>query len=415
MPNLTSVGVTAGVPTSGTGTVSTIDGLISTGLTVNQGTSPWVTSVSSVTGLAQGSTTSGETGDLVMGAVTTSAPSYTTAQTSPLSLDTSGNLRTSIAGALGTGSNIIGKVTTDQTTPGTTDLVHSAQSGTWTVQPGNTANTTAWKVDGSAVTQPVSLTSTTVTGTVAVTESGTWTVQPGNTVNTSPWLVQLGDVTTTAPITGNGSGTLTATGNLFSLDTSGYGCIAVQVTSAGTTCTITYEQSNDNSTWVNAVGINSTTLTPTSVSTSTTAVGFAFVLTMRYFRARVSTYTSGTVTAFYALRTNPPSNYNLASTTVSSGTVNVSSSAVGGYSFNHITTDTTTTVKSGSGTLHSIVINTLAATGTATVYDNTAGSGTVIAVIGTGTAMTLIYDVAFATGLTIVTATAAADITVTYK
>jgi hypothetical protein len=26
------------------------------------------------------------------------------------------------------------------------------QSGTWTVQPGNTANTTAWKVDGSAVT-----------------------------------------------------------------------------------------------------------------------------------------------------------------------------------------------------------------------------------------------------------------------
>ena len=32
----------------------------------------------------------------------------------------------------------------------------STQSGTWTVQPGNTANTTAWKVDGSAVTQPIS-------------------------------------------------------------------------------------------------------------------------------------------------------------------------------------------------------------------------------------------------------------------
>lgn len=30
----------------------------------------------------------------------------------------------------------------------------STQSGTWTVQPGNTANTTAWKVDGSAVVQP---------------------------------------------------------------------------------------------------------------------------------------------------------------------------------------------------------------------------------------------------------------------
>lgn len=33
----------------------------------------------------------------------------------------------------------------------------ATQSGTWTVQPGNTANTTAWKVDGSAVTQPVSV------------------------------------------------------------------------------------------------------------------------------------------------------------------------------------------------------------------------------------------------------------------
>jgi hypothetical protein len=32
----------------------------------------------------------------------------------------------------------------------------ATQSGTWTVQPGNTANSTAWKVDGSAVTQPVS-------------------------------------------------------------------------------------------------------------------------------------------------------------------------------------------------------------------------------------------------------------------
>lgn len=47
--------------------------------------------------------------------------------------------------------------------------VAATQSGTWTVQPGNTANTTAWKVDGSAVTQPIS-----VAGTVAVTQSGTW-------------------------------------------------------------------------------------------------------------------------------------------------------------------------------------------------------------------------------------------------
>jgi hypothetical protein len=47
-------------------------------------------------GVAQGSTTSGQTGSLMQGAVTTSGPSYTTAQTSPLSLDTSGNLRVNV-------------------------------------------------------------------------------------------------------------------------------------------------------------------------------------------------------------------------------------------------------------------------------------------------------------------------------
>ncbi len=46
----------------------------------------------------------------------------------------------------------------------------STQSGTWTVQPGNTANSTPWLTSSA--------------------QSGTWTVQPGNTPNTTPWLVQ---------------------------------------------------------------------------------------------------------------------------------------------------------------------------------------------------------------------------------
>lgn len=52
---------------------------------------------------------------------------------------------------------------TQRVTIATDDVVPASQSGTWTVQPGNTANTTAWKVDGSSVTQPVS-------GTVTVTD-----------------------------------------------------------------------------------------------------------------------------------------------------------------------------------------------------------------------------------------------------
>ena len=51
--------------------------------------------VKTATGLAIGSTTSGQTGSLVMGAVTSGAagPNYTTAQTDPLSLDLNGGLR----------------------------------------------------------------------------------------------------------------------------------------------------------------------------------------------------------------------------------------------------------------------------------------------------------------------------------
>lgn len=57
--------------------------------------------------------------------------------------------------------------------------IPASQSGTWTVQPGNTANTTAWLVTGTG-------------GTFPATQSGTWTVQPGNTANTTAWLVAGG-------------------------------------------------------------------------------------------------------------------------------------------------------------------------------------------------------------------------------
>lgn len=59
------------------------------------------------TGITQGSTTSGQTGTIVFGAVTTSAPSYTTAQSSPLSLDTAGNLRVNVVAGGGSGGTSI--------------------------------------------------------------------------------------------------------------------------------------------------------------------------------------------------------------------------------------------------------------------------------------------------------------------
>lgn len=68
--------------------------------------------VKSATGVAQGSTTAGQSISPVGGAVTTAAPTYVTAQTSPLSLQTDGSLRTAITAmaALVAGSALIGNV-----------------------------------------------------------------------------------------------------------------------------------------------------------------------------------------------------------------------------------------------------------------------------------------------------------------
>jgi len=78
---------------------------------------------------------------------------------------------------------------------------------------------------------------------------------------------------------------------------------------------------------------------------------------------------------------------------------------------------TTTTLKTTPGVLHSVCVNTADNTGTITIFDNTAGSGTTIGTITsyTGVVGCQIYDVAFWKGLTVVTATAAMDVTVSFR
>jgi len=74
------------------------------------GTALPVSGTVATTGVAQGSTTSGQTGPLVQGAVTTNAPTYTTAQTDPLSLTTDGSLRTLDEATVAQGSTTSGQV-----------------------------------------------------------------------------------------------------------------------------------------------------------------------------------------------------------------------------------------------------------------------------------------------------------------
>jgi len=92
---------------------------------------------------------------------------------------------------------------------------------------------------------------------------------------------------------------------------------------------------------------------------------------------------------------------------------------IGGSPFTRIVTATTTTVKSGAGTLHRIVCNTAVANAVFTIYDNTAGSGTVIGIITEPATLlsnkwTQDYGLRFGTGLTIVSSSTE-DITVIYS
>ncbi len=79
------------------------------------------------------------------------------------------------------------------------------------------------------------------------------------------------------------------------------------------------------------------------------------------------------------------------------------------YQKTYISTNTTTTVFTGKGTLHSIVVNTTAA-GSITLNDN----GTAFAVLKASVAEgTYLYDCAVSKTLTVVTA-GASDITVNW-
>lgn len=91
-----------------------------------------------------------------------------------------------------------------------------------------------------------------------------------------------------------------------------------------------------------------------------------------------------------------------------------------GESFANITTATTTVVKSGPGVLHKVCENTIAASASISMFNNTAGSGASLGVITNPLTLLqmgplcAVYDAYFSTGLTIVT-TGAQNITITYR
>ena len=161
------------------------------------------TTINPVEEFAQASTTSGQSGALVQGAVTTAAPTYTTGTTNPLSLDTSGNLRVAAtitpSGTQNVNITEVGGNAVTTTVP---------VSGTVTVQQPTGSNLHV-DVDNFPATQPVSGTVTANQGTPN-TLANAWPVEVTdgtNVLGTSSHPVRVDPTgTTTQPV----SGTVTA-------------------------------------------------------------------------------------------------------------------------------------------------------------------------------------------------------------
>ena len=102
------------------------------------------------------------------------------------------------------------------------------------------------------------------------------------------------------------SGTATSAAVLFTTSMLNYESITVQVTSAGTGCIIVYEASEDGLSWQLTSGVLTSNVGSTAfITASATAAIYQFPRKALLFRARVSTYGSGTVSVVGSLSKVP--------------------------------------------------------------------------------------------------------------
>lgn len=125
------------------------------------------------------------------------------------------------------------------------------------------------------------------------------------------------------------AGSVTSATTVVSASNNLYMGGSFQVTNAGTTCTITYEQSNDGTTWLTLPVISAALPTAAPTTTSTAAGIYSYVSSAAFVRARVSTYTSGTVAVVLSQKQQvaPSSGVSLAAGSAGIGSVSVSGTA----------------------------------------------------------------------------------------
>jgi hypothetical protein len=189
--------------------------------------------------------------------------------------------------------------------------------------------------------------------------------------------------------------------------------VSIQL-SAGLVGTIIFEQSNDGQNWV-ICPLSDPTTTAQQIKVQTSVNPAATMLVGpvpgRFFRVRVSAYTSGSASCLIAgyFQQINSGIQNIA------GFVSPNASALGGYNYTRISTATSTNaIKASAGYLKRIIVGTPIAAGVVTVFDAATAAGTTITTITVPAAaanpFVIDCDLRFATALSILTS-AATDIT----
>lgn len=164
----------------------------------------------------------------------------------------------------------------------------------------------ALKVTGSFTATNPSVGTTGATAPTSATEVG-WIDGSGNLVGISAGTpLPVSASVTVAETVLNVTGTIGSAAVLSNFPvnpTTGYRSAAVQVTNAGSTCTLVAEESNDGTTWTGCQALYDTTV---EVATPMTTVGrFLFNITALQFRIRCSVYGSGNPAVNVEFRQNP--------------------------------------------------------------------------------------------------------------
>ena len=278
---------------------------------------------------------------------------------------------------------------------------------------GTAANATALKVDGSAATQPVSGTFWQAIQPV----SGTVTANAGTNLNTSALaldatltggtqqtkLTDGTNVANTLKSDGTAAGqnsqlvagtylsvpfTTTTVQAVGTTDAGNYNSVTVYVSSQGTSSTVTFQASSDNTNWVSLLLVNTNTGL-TGSSTQNTVHIWQGNLSYRYFRLSVTGISAGTTAGTIVFKTNGISGTQMVTSTSATGSaIPASAFMVGGSDGTNLIATRIATPADANGNIAALVTSSRGSLYNGATWDMQRGNatdGTQVYVKGTTT------------------------------